>query len=332
LKGEGDDGAEEGEKNFLDWASLRRSSSSDVVGGGGGTAAAASSSALSLSPSALINKPHTHRFSLHTPSPPPIQPATSSSSNHKREEEEKQANDDDANQKNTMADGADNNNGDLSRVYAAVAAGESDEEVRSVIAECGNEQQREMAVNATDPSHDETPLAAAHRLGHGDLVGALLEAGADTSALFDARVTPLVLCIAYGLADSMRALLKAGHDPNKRLEFEGNDSRLGSPHGHSCTAAHLCLAPPPLWPGGPDPPPQLACLEVLLQEGKADINAVDSENYTPLYWLARHVRPSDAHLAALDLLLRLGADVDARGGIGDAPVFWYAGKGYLAGL
>jgi ankyrin repeat protein len=81
-----------------------------------------------------------------------------------------------------------------------------------VIGKCGNEQQRKAAVNATDPSNEEMPLQAAHRLQRGDLVGALLEAGADASALFP-LATPLVLCIAYGLVDSLRALLKAGHDP-----------------------------------------------------------------------------------------------------------------------
>jgi hypothetical protein len=68
------------------------------------------------------------------------------------------------------------------RVYAAVAAGKGDEEVRRVIGECRNEQQRKAAVNATDPSNEETPLAAAHRLQGGDLIGALLEAGAERAS------------------------------------------------------------------------------------------------------------------------------------------------------
>jgi hypothetical protein len=137
--------------------------------------------------------------------------------------------------------------GAAASVYAAVAAGESDEEVRRVIAECGDEQQRTAAVNHKGQNSNETPLAAAHRLRRGDLVGALLEAGADASKLFR-RATPLVLCIAYGLADSLRVLLKAGHDPNQQIGYGPHDSLEGNPYGSFCTAAHLCLAPPRLSP------------------------------------------------------------------------------------
>jgi ankyrin repeat protein len=217
------------------------------------------------------------------------------------------------------------------RVYAAVASGKSDEEVPRVIAECGNEQQRKAAVNATDRSNDETPLAAAHRLQRGDLIGALLEAGADASKLFR-RSTPLVLCIAYGLVDSLRALLKAGHDPNQWIEYVPHDSLEGRGFIVFSTAAHLCLAPPRLSPGGPEPPPQLACFAVLVQEGKANLSARDSGQHTLLHWLAGYVPPGPPHLAELDLLVRLGADVEARSDSGETPVFRYAETGYLAGL
>jgi hypothetical protein len=205
------------------------------------------------------------------------------------------------------------------RVYAAVSAGKSDEEVRRVIGECANEQQRKAAVNHKGQNNDQTPLAAAHRLRRGDLVGALLEAGADASAL-SPRATPLVLCIVYGLVESLRALLKAGLDPNQRVEYREHDSLAGNGAPQFCTAAHLCLAPPRLLPGGPKAPPQLACLTVLVQEGKADLNATIIGQISSLHWLGFHVPPGDAHLAALDLLVRLGADVEARDRHGWTPL------------
>jgi ankyrin repeat protein len=220
----------------------------------------------------------------------------------------------------------------FARVHRAVAAGESAEEVRRLIAEYADEQMRVQAVNMKSQNNNETPLATAHRLQRGNLVGALLEAGADASKLFR-RATPLVVCIAHGQVESVRVLLKAGHDPNQRIEYGSNNYLVGSASGDSCTAAHLCLTPPRLSDAAaPGPPPQLACLEVLVQEGKADVNAKGYDNYTPLHWLAMYVPPGDAHLAALDLLLRLGADVDARGGRNDeTSIFKYARKGYPTG-
>jgi hypothetical protein len=226
-------------------------------------------------------------------------------------------------------------------VHRAAAAGKSAEEVSRLIELCAQGDKKRRAVNETGRNNSESPLQAAHRLQRGDLVGALLEAGADVSAL-SPFATPLVLCIAYGLADSLRVLLKAGHDANQRLYYSPLDSinplmGLGSPY--SCTAAHLCVAPPRLSdddngipPPYGGPAPQLSCLQALAQEGKADLDAVAGYKHTPLHWLAIHVPPGDAHLAALDLLVRLGADVDARSDLGETPLFMYAHNGYFAGL
>ena len=129
----------------------------------------------------------------------------------------------------------------------------------------------------------------------------------------------------------MRVLLKAGHDSNQRVEY-GAYGPLEGTYWGSCTAAHLCLTPPRLSDGDPDPPPQLACFEVLVQEGKVDINAVGTWNYTPLHFLAEYAPRGDAHLAVLDLLVRLGADLEARDKEGRTPVFGYAQQSYLAGM
>jgi hypothetical protein len=115
------------------------------------------------------------------------------------------------------------------RVHRAVAAGLSEVEVRRAIIDCaqGSVERRVAAVNqagrvgveGAEP-HDETPLQAAHRLQRGDLVVILLEAGADASALFPGgRATALVLCVAYGQVQSLRALLLQGHDANQRVYY-----------------------------------------------------------------------------------------------------------------
>jgi hypothetical protein len=71
---------------------------------------------------------------------------------------------------------------------------------------------------------------------------------------------------------------------------------------------------------------------VLVREGKADINTMDSHQFTPLHWLVELVPPGDTYLAALDLLVRLGADVEARDSTGGTSIFNYAAMGYLAGV
>jgi len=77
-------------------------------------------------------------------------------------------------------------NGDNS-VYRAVAAGESADDVRRAIESSravapgsSAQQQRAAAVNHAEQT-GETPLQAAHRQRRGDLVGLLLENGAETA-------------------------------------------------------------------------------------------------------------------------------------------------------
>jgi len=143
----------------------------------------------------------------------------------------------------------------------------------------------------------------------------------------------------YGLVDTARALLKAGHDANVNFNYR---EAAGSEAARHCTAAHWCAAMAALSPASDnyndddDDGPilhasQLDVLEVLVREGHADINARDADGQSPLYWLfSNDVR--DAEIAALDRLVSLGADVNARNKHGKTPLFLLAKRGNLVQL
>ncbi len=70
-----------------------------------------------------------------------------------------------------------------------------------------------------------TPLILAAEGGHGDVVDALLRAGADPNAATSTGATPLMLAAASGSVPSVRALLDRGADPNAR-EAERSETAL----------------------------------------------------------------------------------------------------------
>jgi len=212
------------------------------------------------------------------------------------------------------------------RVYCAVAAGESAEEVHRVIDLCaqGDEQRRVQDVNQNGGEDtDETPLQAAHRQERGDLVGALVEAGADIGGIFDGRLPALAVCIAYGLVESVRALLRKRH--SAKAEIQWNVRRRSGAPTESCTLAHFCLAPTPVDPSSAARcgPVQVGCLEVLLTEGGADANALDSADNSPIFWLIQRRNHGEEarELVAVRLLLAAGARVSGVfNNEGDTPL------------
>jgi hypothetical protein len=106
------------------------------------------------------------------------------------------------------------------RLCQAIEDGESVEEVRRVIDDYAHgdaERRRSALVNVFVPDYG-PPLVVAHKDRRGDLVGMLLEEGADVkcdeikaSGLY---TTAIALCISYGQVESLRALLRGGHSAN----------------------------------------------------------------------------------------------------------------------
>jgi ankyrin repeat protein len=216
-------------------------------------------------------------------------------------------------------------------VLRAVKAGASADELRRIIEHCAagglgqsREERRLAAVNyrTREHHHDVTPLHIAHDARRGDLVGALLEAGADAKAAFGPRCSPLALAIHHGQHDTLRALLRSGTDHAEEELAYGPGSPLAGAvlQGVWCRPVHLAAAPP-RWPSryDPQPPPNLAALEVLVREFGADVNARSSRHETPMhwiYWAYMDPAPSAERLLeverAVDALVALGADIDAQ--------------------
>jgi ankyrin repeat protein len=217
------------------------------------------------------------------------------------------------------------------RVLRAVKAGASADELRRIIEQCAaggtgqsREESRLAAVNYRTGEHDFPPLRIAHGARRGDLVGALLEAGADAKAAFGPDCSPLALAIHHGQTDTLRALLRSGrHHAEEGLAYGPVSTLAGAVRqGDWCRPVHVALAPPK-WPtlDSPQPPPNLAALEVLVREFGADVNARSSRHETPMHWFFWaywNPAPSAEWVLeverAVDALVALGADIDARAG------------------
>ena len=83
------------------------------------------------------------------------------------------------------------------------------------------------------------PLHAAMVAGDGEIVRALLDAGADVDARQQAGVTPLMGAAANGSVELVRMLLDAGADPSLRDEAGRTAADWATSRGHADTAALL---------------------------------------------------------------------------------------------
>jgi ankyrin repeat protein len=185
------------------------------------------------------------------------------------------------------------------RVYTAVRMGTSAQELRDVIEQCalaggcdpadaeGIERRRRAAVNTparpwrwTPLEHEGLPLQAASSSRRGDLICVLVELGADVEPAFGPWATPLAVCVRCGsdpgAAASVRALLRRpGADARALVQYSEKNGKK-----KWCTLAHYCVEPP--LDGFASRAPRTLCLEALVRDGGADINALDTEGLTPL--------------------------------------------------
>jgi serine/threonine-protein phosphatase 6 regulatory ankyrin repeat subunit B len=145
-------------------------------------------------------------------------------------------------------------------------------------------------VNVPD-SDDWTPLQRAAEIGNAYVVSALIRTGADVNAA-GGEVHHSALMIASQNGDL--AVVKALLDVGPALQIDARDA-------HGSTALHAAVEVS-----------SLPVVEALL-EARADVNAANNENITPLFCA------SSAAIASA--LLDAGADANHRGKLGFAPVF-----------
>jgi uncharacterized protein len=86
---------------------------------------------------------------------------------------------------------------------------------------------------------DATPLHSAAAAGERDVIGVLLDAGADVNAVQHGGYTPLLEAAAGGKAELADMLLQRGADPTAQLDDGRGPVDLATAGGHAELAARL---------------------------------------------------------------------------------------------
>lgn len=137
-------------------------------------------------------------------------------------------------------------------------------------------------VNAADPRRGQTPLMWAAAEGHSDVVGALLEIGANPKAASKTGFNALVFSVTKNNVEAIDKLVAAGADPNYTLPSGNKPLLVAMAYRH--TEATLAL----------------------LERG-ADITARDRGGNSPL-----HLAAQVGNTAVAKALLAKGADANVR--------------------
>src|SRR5687767_15718996 len=139
-------------------------------------------------------------------------------------------------------------------------------------------------------SQASTPLHVAARQGFGEMVGLLLERGADPDAGSEVGQSPLHLAAMYGHVEAARALLEHGASVDARASGGYTPLHLAAGHG------------------------RVEVVKLLLVHG-ADLRAREGGAWTPV-----HRAAAEGNAGILRILLSHGAEVDAVNDQGDTPL------------
>lgn len=146
--------------------------------------------------------------------------------------------------------------------------------------------------NAKDRKRD-TPVHLAAALGHEQILGSLLLNGADKNSLDALGRSALHLAAERGHVAVVETLLAAGADVNHIRYSNSEISVLDSAASHGNVDILRALLPTASH--GND------------SGGLADVNAIDSTGYTAL-----HMAADNNQVAAIEVLVQAGADVEAQ--------------------
>ncbi|MDE2874584.1 MAG: ankyrin repeat domain-containing protein [Gemmatimonadota bacterium] len=173
-----------------------------------------------------------------------------------------------------------------------------------------------LLAHGADPNLDDgqgrTPLHAAASAEGPEMVGALLDAGADPQALASDGSTPLHAAARSGSAEVIDLLISAGADP-------------GAVTSDSRTPLHLAVRQRRSALFGAEGRPSRLPAFALLEAG-ADPDARTDDGDTPLHL---HHSRWGSDTALVSGLVRAGADLNARNAMGETPLHVARRLGYL---
>ena len=180
------------------------------------------------------------------------------------------------------------------------------------------------AVNAVNEL-GATPLWLAAENGSAPMIERLLAAGADAKVALPEGETPLMTAARSGSADGVRALLEAGADVNAAERSRGQTALMWAvAQGHDDVTGILVRR-------GADVEARSKTRPRLMHAEGTNASQYDQGvmwnrgGFTPLLFAARHGR-----IAAVEMLLAGGADVDSPAPTGASPLAVAAHSGHAA--
>ncbi len=154
---------------------------------------------------------------------------------------------------------------------------------------------RKELINTPD-ENGSTPLIYASKKGHMEIVRYLLENSANVNAKNKSNISPLHYAANYGFKDIVQLLLDKGADINA-------ESRIGTPVHRAIYRNHIDVLK-------------------LLVKNKANVNVL----MMPRKWTPLHCTFGQKKEAA-KILIENGAEIDAMDSQGKTPLFWAINSG-----